>query len=789
MAGFGYKDKENTILADEDTLYRVGSITKLFTDMALVIASNEGKIDLNAPVSNYIKDFAPKNPYATAITSRHLMAHTCGLAREPPRGHYMDDDPTLTLHDTVMSLNSTTLFFEPGTVQKYSNSGIAVIGLLLEVLYGKTWDVVVRELILEPLGMTKTEPIVDDRVRGLLARGVMWSQDNRLDRHLPGFEIGEAPAGTMCSTINDLQKFAAMMLNKGRKPDGTVFLSEETVDLLLKPQYTDVDKKGTNYSVSMGWQLSTYAGVDLAGHGGAIYGFTARFVLCPARKFSHVVFIAGDCAIATLKSISNYMIQQHVNYLDGASSFPLRVWSDVPRSTMIAIEGAFKEVGDGKTYEGYGEKKIHRFFHLDHRFGTLFMRSDRGYTRLVLSDTYDVSSSDFVVPKVDASEKKATESYQFEILDRFIDIPSITISSDLSKAEWQGVSYERYVDSNGYEPAPQEEGSEKLLSEMALLCGEYGVDHSPTYIIERHGRLFALLEWAMMYPLRPKAEERDSNGKLISSTWVLPSEDCFYADELIIFLDFNEKGVPQKCECTGMMFDRRLKGVEANETFLVKPVRPMEEIRKEALAVPAPPKELTEGAKKKPELVDMSSFDLQPPFLFDIRYATDNNFVGTAVYKSAKAFAQKPAAECIVKAHKWLNKFGFGLVLFDIYRPWHVTKMFWDATPEDLHHFVANPATGSIHNRGGAIDCGLYDLKTGQQLHMVAGFDEMTPRSYRDYAGTTTKQRWLATLLRTAMQLHQFEIYEYEWWHFNFEYQLDYPVMNESFEKLSGLPD
>ena len=87
---------------------------------------------------------------------------------------------------------------------------------------------------------------------------------------------------------------------------------------------------------------------------------------------------------------------------------------------------------------------------------------------------------------------------------------------------------------------------------------------------------------------------------------------------------------------------------------------------------------------------------------------------------------------------------GYGLLIFDAYRPWYVTKIFWDATPPDKHEFVADPAEGSRHNRGCAVDLSLYDLKTGQEVEMTGGYDEMSERSYPDYTGGTAEQRALA---------------------------------------------
>ena len=182
------------------------------------------------------------------------------------------------------------------------------------------------------------------------------------------------------------------------------------------------------------------------------------------------------------------------------------------------------------------------------------------------------------------------------------------------------------------------------------------------------------------------------------------------------------------------------------------------------------------------QLVELTSLD--PTIKLDIRYATTNNFMGMVFYQQPRAFLQKPAAEAVVRVHRKLNRLGYGLLIHDAYRPWFVTKMFWDATPLEMKHFVANPDNGSRHNRGCAVDLTLYDLKTGKVVPMVAGYDEFSERAYPDYPGGTSRQRWHRRLLKNAMESEGFEIYEYEWWHFDYKLWRQYPILNQRFEQL-----
>jgi serine beta-lactamase-like protein LACTB len=151
---------------------------------------------------------------------------------------------------------------------------------------------------------------------------------------------------------------------------------------------------------------------------------------------------------------------------------------------------------------------------------------------------------------------------------------------------------------------------------------------------------------------------------------------------------------------------------------------------------------------------------------------------------SPKAFLQRPAAEALVRVHRKLAEQGYGLLIHDAYRPWSVTKMFWEATPEKDRIFVANLAQGSRHNRGCAVDLTLYERSTGKAVKMVGGYDEMTDRSYPDYMGGTSLERWHRELLRQAMEAEGFSVYEAEWWHFDYKDWRKYPILNLTFEEL-----
>lgn len=302
---------------------------------------------------------------------------------------------------------------------------------------------------------------------------------------------------------------------------------------------------------------------------------------------------------------------------------------------------------------------------------------------------------------------------------------------------------------------------EPMPEELEDLLGEYGWDHNVLVVYEDHGRLGVLIEWVVR-------DLPDREGK---DRYRFPP-GMYTADQLLFERD--EHGKVTAAVVGGARFPRR-PGPTAG-TFRIPVVKPVSDLTVAARKA-TPPKQ-PEGLRPF-DLVDLTKLD--PTIQLDIRYATDNNFLGAKVYDQAKAMMQRPAAEALLRAHRELARQGLGLKVFDAYRPWSVTKVFWDATPQHLKHFVANPRNGSRHNRGCAVDLTLYDLATGEEHAMPSGYDEFTARAYPDYPGGTSQQRHYREVLRRAMEAQGFAVYEHEWWHFDFAEWRAYPIGNVPF--------
>jgi D-alanyl-D-alanine dipeptidase len=299
------------------------------------------------------------------------------------------------------------------------------------------------------------------------------------------------------------------------------------------------------------------------------------------------------------------------------------------------------------------------------------------------------------------------------------------------------------------------------------LIGEYGRDGETVVILESDGKLCALFKRTELAPLK----------QLTSDSFEFDSSSARKAERVVFS---RNRGKVTQVTIGTFSYQRKPLGPEEGANQLkIQPRRPVPTLIKEALTA-QPPNET--GDFLPADLVELRKLD--PGIKLDIRYATTNNLFGTVFYSQARAFLQRPAAEALVRINRKLRTAGYGLLVHDGYRPWYVTKVFWDATPDDKRLFVADPTKGSRHNRGCAVDITLYDLKTGKPVEMVSTYDETTDRAYPNYAGGTSLQRWHRDLLRSAMEAEGFTVYEAEWWHFDYKDWQKYHIGNVRFEQI-----
>jgi serine beta-lactamase-like protein LACTB len=713
-ASVGYANEIKKMHATPDTPYRVGSVSKPFTALLLMIFVELGLIDLDAPVQTYLPEFQPINKTGKKITLRQMLSHRSGIVREGPVGNYFDDTQP-TLADTVKGLNRTELLFEPGSTTAYSNMALASVGYVLERTQKEDFAKLMQRKLLDPLGMRDSTFVMTPDLRKRLPKAPMWTYHGR-EFPAPVWDFGMSPAGNLYSSVNDQAKFLKFLFAGGRGSNGQI-LKKETLESMWKIQFPEKDKKA---GFGLGFFVSDFEGKRLIRHGGAVYGFSTEFAALPDDKLGVIVCSSKDDSNAATTRIGATALKMMLTKKGGKPLPKLENSTPLDAEVARALAGRYR--CKDKTIEFY--ERDGRVWVFPHRLG--------------MKVEVRQMSKDLIADDLHAFGQKIGRDGKKIVIGKDIYEPVAAAKPEPIPAKWQG------------------------------LLGEYGPDFNVLVILEKDGQLHALIEWQFLYPLKEISE----------NVFQFPDYGLYLGDKIAFFRA--KSGDATHVDAASVPFKRRPLP-KRGETYKLDPVQPVAELRKVALE--AKPTEEKNAFFRKPDLVDLTALD--KTIKLDIRYATTNNFLGTPFYTSAKAFMQRPAAEALLKAHRDLVEQGYGLLIHDAYRPWHVTKMFWDATPDKLRHFVADPQQGSRHNRGCAVDLTLYDLKTDKAIDMTGGYDEMTDRSYADYLGGTSLQRWHRDLLRRAMEKQGFKVYDAEWWHFDFHEWRLYPILNARFEDLA----
>lgn len=341
--GFGWADKRRRIPASGQTVYRVGSISKLFTALAAMQLAEEGRLDIDAPAARYVPEFdiVSSFPAAAPPTLRQLMCHRSGLVREAPVGGYFDfSEPGAAA--TVASLADCVLVHPPGAVTKYSNSGVTVVGRAVEEVGGVPFTRYQQERILGPLGMTNSGFEPDRRWKGRLARGylpVAREDEGFSEIVAPHFEFGILPAGNLYSTVGDLARFLKCLFAGGRDAAGGVLVRPETLAEMWKVQMT-----GASNGFGLGFSLGTYRGMRTFGHMGAVYGFTSEVLGIPGQQVGVVVLANDDLAVGVVRRLARYGLDRLLAASSGMETLDsgAAVGTTPPESEIHACLGDYE---------------------------------------------------------------------------------------------------------------------------------------------------------------------------------------------------------------------------------------------------------------------------------------------------------------------------------------------------------------------------------------------------------------------------------------------------------------
>jgi len=451
--GFGYADPQRKTPAAADTIYRIGSVSKLFTDIGIMQLVEQGKVDLDMPVSTYLPEFQPKNQFGKPITLRQLMSHRAGLLREPPVGHYFDPtEPCLA--DTVKSLNGQELVYPPETRVKYSNAGIAVVGYVLQVIEKKPFTAYLKDAVLKPMGLEDSAFEPEPAIQAKLAKAYLWSYAGKVFE-APKWQLGMAPAGSMYSSVNDLGRFMSVLFAGGRGPHGPV-IKPESLTAMWTPQFP---KAGGPRQFGIGFVLGQLDGHRLVGHGGAVYGFATEIELLPDDKIGAVTVTTMDSANPVVSHVANEALRLMLALKTG------KLLPEIPVTQPILLEQL------RKLADRYGEGE--GAFDLIQKKNDLYLYFVRGGYEMKLRQLGD----------------------------------SLIVDDRLGYGlKLQPVSGGIKLNNKVYNRAEKAKAA-SLPEEWKRLIGEYGWDHNILYLSERDGKLTSLIEWYEYEPLEPVAKD------------------------------------------------------------------------------------------------------------------------------------------------------------------------------------------------------------------------------------------------------------------------------------------
>ena len=280
VKGFGQTSAEGGNPVTAATLFRMGSTTKMFTAAALVSLAEQGKIKLDAPIGNYIKNLPPK---ISRLTAHQLLSQSSGLRDFASLASGNDD---AVLGQNICLWKDDVFFTEPNTIYSYSSANYWLAGFLAEELSGKTYTDATAEFVFKPLGMTRStiSPFIAMTYPLALGHGVAdgaASVIRPIDNN-----VGKYPGGSMFSSANELSRWAIAMLNGG-KIDGKQVLAPSLVENLMKPQFYLPGEEKAFYGY--GLLGFTDRGVKTVSHGGASRGYGSTIFFAPEQKIAIVV--------------------------------------------------------------------------------------------------------------------------------------------------------------------------------------------------------------------------------------------------------------------------------------------------------------------------------------------------------------------------------------------------------------------------------------------------------------------------------------------------------------------
>ena len=358
--GFGYADREQRTAATPETVYQIGSITKLLSAIVVMQLVQQKRLDLDRPLTDYLPEFSMRTrwPHAAPISVRALLCHHAGLPTYLLKGFFSEQSLTELLEE----LCTEHLAYEPHSVFNYSNLGYNLLGLIIERITGLSYNAAMSQQLLTPLGMKQTSFTVQDKITALLARGYVH------DQPVEPTPIRDVPAGGLYSNVLDLARFMRCVL-AGGSLDGQQILGGQELRQMLEAQYAD-RPLDFGQRFGLGWMLSGLpiegSGVQ-AWHNGGTKAFISQLALLPEKKLGVVVLANADCSANLVYDIAETALRLALEMHHGIAAADRKLAPEVmlPRATLAHYVGDYSLMGSlARVSLGKKRLKLHVLQHV-----------------------------------------------------------------------------------------------------------------------------------------------------------------------------------------------------------------------------------------------------------------------------------------------------------------------------------------------------------------------------------------------------------------------------------------
>ncbi len=295
--GFGYADAANKIPATPETVYRMGSISKLFTDTLVMQLAEQGKLNIDKPLQAYLPDFSIKTRFTDAgpITPRNIMSHHSGLPGDMSNGMWIQQPKPFS--ELVGQLKDQYVAYPPNMMWSYSNLGLTLLGTMVERVVGQDFNVYAKQQLLQPLGMVNAE-----FSQALSGNNVAKAYKNYNETN--EIPLRDTPAGGLNANVLDMSRFIKMVFADG-KVNGRQILRPETLKEMLRSQNEQV-ALDVGFQIGLGWMLRNNLNIGtIAEHGGATLYHRSQLSLLPEHKLGVIISVNSPPTGDLLMKVTN----------------------------------------------------------------------------------------------------------------------------------------------------------------------------------------------------------------------------------------------------------------------------------------------------------------------------------------------------------------------------------------------------------------------------------------------------------------------------------------------------